>query len=286
MFSEGIHSIVDSGNGFLVLWGIHQSKKPPTIEHPFGFGKELYFWALVVAVSVFMLGGGASIMQGIESIRDVAAGHVETGDATMSFIVLIIAMGLEGSSWYVAYKQINAARGEKSIMEYIKDCKDPSMYTVLLEDSAALLGLIFALVGLGLSRITGILYFDGAASILIGLLLMAVSIIMLRESKGLLLGEGMTKEELQDVRALVEAEPEVQKTGRILTMYFGPESMLMTLDATFEPAYNANQIMHAIDRIEKNIARAYPQTTRVFIEAENLADVERQREIQSNMPEE
>ncbi len=287
MVSEGIHSIVDSGNGFLVLLGLRRSRKAPTIEHPFGFGKELYFWSLVVAVSIFALGGGASLMQGVEAIRGVANGTASSeGSPLMAFIVLIASMVIEGFSLRVALKEFNAARGDKGVLEFIKNCKDPSLYTVLLEDTAAELGLVFALIGLGLSHLTGIAYFDGAASVLIGLLRMAVSIVMLREAKGLLVGEGMTREELEGVRALIEAEPEVLKVGRILTMYFGPDSMLMTLDATFKPEYSADQVLTAIDRIEKDVARVYPQTTRIFIEAENLADVERQRQIQGAMPEE
>lgn len=287
MVSEGIHSIVDSGNGFLVLLGLRRAKKAPTIEHPFGFGKELYFWTLVVAVSIFALGGGASIMQGIESIRGVLSGaEAAEGSAVMAFVVLIVSIVIEGLSMRVALKTFNEARGDKGPIEFIKDCKDPSLYTVLLEDGAAELGLVIALIGLGLSRLTGNPIFDGAASLLIGLLLMAVAVVLLRECKGLLVGEGMTREELDEVRALIESEPEVAKAGRILTMYFGPESMLMTVDATFKPSCSADQIMVAVDRIEQDIARAWPQTTRVFIEAESLANVERQRQIQGSMPEE
>ena len=287
MVSEGIHSIVDSGNGLLVLLGLHRSKKAPTIEHPFGFGKELYFWALVVAVSIFALGGGASLMQGIQAIRATLSGQeAAEGSPLLAFIVLIASVIIEALSLRVALKSFNEARGDKGVIEFIKDCKDPSLYTVLLEDLAAELGLLFALVGLGLSTITGNAIFDGAASVLIGVLLVFVAIIMLLECKGLLLGEGMTREELDEVRALIENEPEVEKVGRILTMYFGPESMLMTVDATFKPSCSADQIMLAVDRIEKDIARTWPQTTRVFIEAESLANVERQRQIQGSMAEE
>ncbi len=286
MISEGIHSIVDSGNGMLVLWGLRSSKKKPTIEHPFGFGKELYFWTLVVSVSVFALGGGVSLMKGIQAVRDAAAGTVELGDPTMSYIVLIAAMIIEGTSLAVAVKQFNAARGEKSPMQFIKDCKDPSLYTVLLEDSAAELGLVFALLGLFLGHLTGNPYLDGIASILIGLLLMCVAVVMLRESKGLLVGEGMTRAELVEARGIVEAEDAVAETGRVLTMYFGPESMLMTVDAKFKPGLSGDEVLAAVDRIEAALSARFPQTTRIFIEAEDLAHVERQRKLQREMPEE
>ncbi len=286
MVSEGIHSIVDSGNGFLVLLGIHKAKKPPTIEHPFGFGKELYFWTLVVAVSLFALGGGVSIMQGITAIQHALAGTTEHGNPLMSYIVLFAAMIIEGFSLRVAVKSFNKARGSKRPLEYIKDCKDPSLYTVVLEDSAAELGLVFAFFGLLLTHLTGNAVFDGAASVIIGLLLMCVSVVLLRESKGLLVGEGMEREELVEARAMVEADPAVEKAGRVLTMYFGPDSMLMTVDATFKANCTAGDVLAAVDRIEKNLATRFPQATRIFIEAENIASVERQRVIQSQMPEE
>ena len=286
MVSEGIHSIVDSGNGLLVLLGLRKSKKKPTIEHPFGFGKELYFWTLVVSVSVFALGGGVSLMKGIQAVRDAAAGTVELGDPLMSYIVLIAAMIIEGTSLAVAVKQFNAARGEKSPMQFIKDCKDPSLYTVLLEDSAAELGLVFALLGLFLGHLTGNPYLDGIASILIGLLLMCVAVVMLRESKGLLVGEGMTRAELVEARGIVEAEDAVAEAGRVLTMYFGPESMLMTVDAKFKPGLSGDEVLAAVDRIEAALSARFPQTTRIFIEAEDLAHVERQRKLQREMPEE
>ncbi len=286
MVSEGIHSIVDSGNGFLVLFGMRQAKKPATIEHPFGFGKELYFWTLVVAVSVFALGGGVSLMQGIHAVQAAMAGPAEHGDFLMSYIVLIAAMLIEGASLRVAVKTVNAARGDKSVFTYIKECKDPSSYTVLLEDSAAELGLCFALVGLILTQVTGSAMFDGIASIIIGLLLMCVSVVMLRESKGLLVGEGLSRPEIVEARAIIEADPVVEKAGGVLSMYFGPANMLLAVDATFRAGSTGDEIMAAIDRVERALKARFPQAARIFIESENLSSVERQRQIQRAMPEE
>ena len=286
MVSEGIHSIVDSGNGFLVLYGMRRAKKPATIELPFGFGKELYFWTLVVAVSVFALGGGVSLMQGIHAVQASLAGPVEHGDLLMSYIVLIAAMLIEGASLRVAIKTVNAARGTKGVFEYIKECKDPSNYTVLLEDSAAELGLCFALIGLILTQITGNSVFYGIASIIIGLLLMCVSIVMLRESKGLLVGEGMSRAELIDARAIIESDPVIEKAGGVLTMYFGPSNMLMAVDATFRKDVAGDEVMAAIDRVERALKARFPQAARIYIESENLSSVERQRQIQRAMPEE
>ena len=286
MVSEGIHSIVDSGNGFLVLFGMHQAKKPATIEHPFGFGKELYFWTLVVAVSVFALGGGVSLMQGINAVQSALAGTAEHGNLLMSYIVLVAAMCIEGASLRVAVKTVNAARGDKGVLEYIKECKDPSSYTVLLEDSAAELGLCFALIGLMLTQVTGSSIFDGIASIIIGLLLMCVSVVMLRESKGLLVGEGMSRAEIIDARAIIEEDPAIEKAGGVLSMYFGPQNMLLAVDATFRKGATSSEIMAAIDRVERSLRARFPQAKRIYIESENLASVERQRQIQHDMPEE
>ncbi len=284
MVSEGVHSIVDSGNGLLVLLGLRRARKAPTIEHPFGFGKELYFWTLVVAVSIFALGGGVSVMQGIHAVQAALAGTVEHGSPVAAFVVLIAAMVIEGLSLRVAIRGFNAARGATPVFRYIKDCKDPSLYTVLLEDTAAELGLVFALVGLALTTVTGNAVFDGAASVLIGALLMGVSVIMLSESKGLLVGEGLTRDELAAARALVEADPAVQKAGGILTMYFGPQSMLMTVDVTFVPDIDDTGIIAATERVEAALVARFPQATRIYIEAEDLAEVGRQRQAQAAMP--
>jgi cation diffusion facilitator family transporter len=286
MLSEGIHSIVDSGNGILVLHGLRRAKKPATIEHPFGFGKELYFWTLVVAVSIFALGGGISLMEGINAVESALAGHVEHGNMVMSYIVLLAAMAIEGMSLRVAVKQFNAARGDKGVMRYIRDCKDPSLYSVLLEDTAAECGLVFALIGLTLTTVTGNAVFDGAASIVIGILLMCVSFIMLGESKGLLVGEGMTRDELLVIQTLVEADPAVREAGGVLTMYFGPDMMLITLDVTFEDNIGTDEALEAIDRIEAAITAKYPHAKRIYIEPMNIAGVERQRAIAQAMPEE
>lgn len=286
MLSEGIHSIVDSGNGFLVMLGLRKSQKEPTVEHPFGFGKELYFWTLVVAVSIFALGGGVSVMQGISSIQACLNGTVEHGDLLMSYIVLGASIVIEGMSLRVAIKTVNAARGDKGVIEYIKDAKDPSTYTVLLEDSAAELGLAFALVGLVLTQITGNSIFDGIASVIIGLILMAVAFLILSESKGLLVGEGMEREELAEARAIIEADPAVEAAGAVLTMYFGPQSMLLTVDAKFSNRLSATQILEAIDRIETSLRLRFPQATRIYIECENLSSVRKQQLIEENMPEE
>lgn len=269
MISEGIHSIVDSGNGMLVLLGQKRSSRQPDLEHPFGYGHELYFWTLVVAVMIFALGGGLSIYEGIARIREIGPGTV-LGDPTVSYVVIIAAMLIEGASLRVALKTFNKARGDVRPLTFIKQAKDPSLFTVVLEDSAAELGLVFALLGIFLSHALNMPVFDGIASVLVGLLLVAVSTLLLRETKGLLVGEGMRASELREVEAIAERNPYVIECGRILTLYLGPNDMLLTMDVTFKKECTRDDIMQAIDQIEGQIVRRFPQTTRIFIESESL----------------
>ncbi len=273
MVSEGIHSIVDSGNGVLVLFGMNRSKKEPDYLHPFGYGKELYFWTLVVALLIFLLGGGISLYKGVNSCIEVYNGTHTLGDTTLNYIVLLAAMIIEGTSLFVAVKQFNQARGDVGPLRFIRDTKDPSLYTVVLEDSAAELGLIVALLSTFLAQITGNMYFDGVASIVIGVLLCFVAVILLRETKGLLVGEGMMHQSLDEVRDIVESDPRVVSCGRILTMYMGPQSLLIAIDATFKNTISAHDVLLAVDEIERNILQRWPQTTRVFIEAESMRQV-------------
>lgn len=269
MISEGIHSIVDSGNGMLILLGQKKASRQPDLEHPFGYGHELYFWTLVVAVMIFALGGGLSMYEGISRIREIGPDTV-LGDPTVNYIVIIAAMLIEGASLRVALKTFNKARGDVRPLAFIKQAKDPSLFTVVLEDSAAELGLLFALLGIFFSHLLNMPVFDGIASVLVGLLLVAVSALLLRETKGLLVGEGMRALELREVEAIAEANPYVIECGRILTLYLGPNDLLLTMDVTFKKECTRDDIMHAIDQIEGQIVRRFPQTTRIFIESESL----------------
>lgn len=277
MFSEGIHSIVDSGNGILVLFGMKRSKKEPDYQHPFGYGKELYFWTMIVALLIFLLGGMVSIYEGITSLREAAAGTKAMGDMTLNFIVLLAGMAIEGTTLIIAVKQFNIARGEVTPIRFIHDTKDPSLYTVVLEDSAAELGLLAALIANIVYVTTGNMYADGVASIFIGVLLCVVASILLGETKGLLVGEGMKHGSLDEIRDIVEADPRVVSCGRILTMYMGPDSLLITIDATFRGDISARAVLRAVDDIEAKLKERWPQTTRVFIEAESLRNVNAQQ---------
>lgn len=269
MFSEGVHSIVDSGNGLLVLLGIHRAKKPANFAHPFGYGKELYFWTLVVSILIFALGGGVSMWEGIRSVSEVGP-ETRLDDPAMAYIVLVISMIIEGVSLSIAVKQFNAARGSKRPLQFIKEAKDPSLYTVVLEDTAAELGLVIAFFGLFLGHLFHNPYIDGIAAICIGVLLAGVAIVLLHETKGLLIGEGLNIDELEEVKQLVESDDAIVRCGRILSMYMGPDKLMLTIDANFDSTKTVDEVLASVDHIEALIKERFPQTKSVFIEAESL----------------
>lgn len=274
MFSEGIHSCVDSGNGLLILLGLKRAERPADIQHPFGNGKELYFWTMVVSILIFALGGGMSIWEGVKSIQSITP-ETRLGDPTMAYIILAISAVIEGISLTIALRQFNRARGTTKPFDFIKEAKDPSLYTVVLEDSAAQAGLVVAFLGVFFGHLFNNPYIDAAAAIVVGLILCTVATILLRETKGLLIGEGMNLRELKQVRDLVEADEAVESCGRILTMYMGPHNLVVTIDANFRPDCTAGQVLQAIDRIEARIVEAFPQTETVFIEAEGIKQVQK-----------
>ena len=269
MLSEGIHSIVDSGNGLLILFGMKRAERKPDLAHPFGYSHELYFWTLVVAVMIFALGGGVSIYEGVNRIASITP-ETTLGDPTLNYIIIAISAIIEGVSLSVALREFNAARGDTKPLQFIKEAKDPSLFTVVFEDSAAELGLLFAFLGTLLGQLTGNPYFDGIASVLIGLVLASVATILLHETKGLLIGEGLTADELKEVERTVEDSPYVEECGRILSLYLGPNDLLLAIDATFIDEADQSDIETAIDAIERGIVAQFPQTTRIFIEPENL----------------
>jgi cation diffusion facilitator family transporter len=269
MISEGIHSLVDTGNGGLVMLGMNRAMQPADQTHPFGHGKSLYFWTHIVAISVFAIGGGMSLYEGIAHISHVMSG-AGLGDPLVAYIVLGISFLVEGGSFTVAVKQFLQAKGETGSWQFIRQSKDPSLYTVVLEDSAAMLGLVFAFLGIFLGHMFNNAYLDGAASIAIGLLLMSVACILASRSMGLLPGEGVNPDELRDIRRRVESDPAVECAGDILTMYMGPNDLLVNMGVGFVPGTTTEQMYEAIRRIEVDLKCAYPETNRVYIEAESL----------------
>lgn len=265
MVSEGIHSIVDSGNAILILLGIKWSQKPADEEHPFGYGKELYFWTLIVAILIFAIGGGMSIYEGMIHLQHPSA----STDPTVNYIVLVIAAIFEGAAWFLAYRKINMGRGKKSLWQTVKDSKDPATFAVLFEDTAAILGLIIAFIGVFLSHTFDEPRFDGAASVLIGVVLAVVSVMLAYESKGLLVGEGADPRLVKKIHALVNEDKEVKDCAKPLTMHLGPEEVFLALDVKFSPTLTVAELSKAIVRLETTIRNAHPQVKRIFVEAKS-----------------
>ncbi len=272
MISEGIHSLVDTGNGGLVLLGMKRAQQPADATHPFGHGKSLYFWTHIVAISIFGIGGGMSVYEGISHMASVSP-VAEMGDPTIAYIVLAISVLVEGGSFAVAVRQFLQAKGDMGAWQYIRHSKDPSLYTVVLEDSAAMLGLVFAFAGIFLGHMFHNPYLDGLASVAIGLLLMSVAGVLASRSMGLLLGEGVNPHQLEDIRRRVESDPAVERAGDILTMYMGPHDLLVNMGVCFAAGTTADQMHEAIHRIETDLKSAYPETSRVYIEVESLSDM-------------
>jgi cation diffusion facilitator family transporter len=270
MLSEGLHSIVDTGNELLLLVGIYASRKPPDDEHPFGHGRELYFWALVVAFCIFAVGGGLSIYEGILHVINPEP----VKNAVWNYAVLGASALFEGISWYFGWRAFDKVRHGRPIVEAMQESKDPTSFTVLLEDSAALSGLLIAFLGVFLGQQFGTVYFDGAASILIGVLLCCVALFLGAESKSLLIGEAVAPETLKGIRQIAESEKDVEKAKKILTIYIGPDDVATTLELQFKHGITAAELRRAVRRIELGIKEKYPRIKNVFYEAESLTEKE------------
>lgn len=230
MISEGIHSIVDSTNELFLLLGIHRSKKPPDINRPFGYGKELYFWSFIVSLMIFAVGGGIAFYEGFTHLQ-----HPKTiTDPFWNYIVLGIAFTLDGISCITAVREFNRQRGDVSFWTAVKRSKDPSTFVVLFEDVADLLGLTIAFLGVVLAHILKNPYLDGIASIIIGLILTGVSILLARESRSLLMGESADEKVLESVIRIAEMDPLVVKVKQPLSMYMAPEEIVLVLMAVFD----------------------------------------------------
>lgn len=268
MLSEGIHSLVDTGNGGLLLLGVRKSQKPPDDKHPFGHGKELYFWSLVVAILIFALGGGMSVYEGVIHITDPHP----IKDPTWNYVVLGFAIIFESVSCYFAVKAFRKEMGDQGIWSTVHTSKDPTTFTILFEDTAALLGLVVALVGIFLGHQLNNPYLDGAASITIGAILGVVAGFLAYESKGLLIGEGVNPKTLESIRAIAMTDPAVAEVRTALTMHFGPHDVLVTLDIRFEKELTAVEIAAAVDLLEEKIRVQHPEIKHVFIEAKSLSN--------------
>jgi cation diffusion facilitator family transporter len=267
MLSEAIHSMVDTGNGALILLGIRNSRKPPDLEHPFGHGRELYFWTLMVGVLIFGVGGGMSIYEGLTHLLHPSP--IE--NARWNYIVLGISAVFESTSWYFGWKAFSKERRGRGVIEAIHNTKDPTSFSVLLEDSAALIGLVVALIGIFLSQTFDQPYFDGGASIVIGLLLCTIATVMVYESRGLLIGEGVDRETLRKLRTIVEADGDVAHVQHLHTIYQSPSSVLLVIELRFNDSISAVDVRKAVRRLEANIQASYPEIKYVFFGSASIA---------------
>ena len=262
MLSEAIHSLVDTGNGILLLVGVRQSQKPYDANHPFGHGKELYFWPLIVAILVFSLGGGMSVYEGITHLA-----HPHRGDPTWSYVVLGLAFAFESISAFFAFKAFRNEMKGGGVFETIRSSKDPTTFAVLFEDSAALAGLIVAFLGILLGDLLESPYLDGIASIVIGVILASVAVFLAYETKGLLIGEGVDPQTLASIRGIAAQDAAVQEVKKSLTMHFGPHEVLLGLDVEFKSHLSAQDVAAAINRMEAAIRARHPDLKHIFIEA-------------------
>ena len=267
MLSEGIHSLVDTGNQLLLLFGIRQSTKPADRDHPFGYGLRLYFWAFIVAILVFALGSGLSIIHGIEKIRNPEM----VTDVWVNYVVLGLSILFEGGVWFVALKAFRQEKGTQGWIAAIKASKDPTVFTVLFEDSAALLGLLTALIGISLSQVLNMPVLDGVASVVIGIILAITAAFLAYECQSLLTGEGVDPAVRQSIRTIAAQSSGIERVNELLTMHFGPQDVLVTMSLVFTDSLRADEVEQTVSAIERAIKAAHPDVTRVFVEAQSFA---------------
>lgn len=265
MLSEGIHSVVDTGNQGLMLYGLRQARRKPDDLHPFGYGMELYFWTFVVAILIFAVGAGLSVYEGVAHILH----PVPMTDPLWSYGVLALSLVFEGTAWVIAFRAFDKQRGQHGVLAAIRRSKDPTVFTVLFEDTAAITGLLIAFAGVAAAQYFDEPIFDGIASVAIGGVLAGVAILLARESKGLLIGESVDPEVLLGIRRLVAAESGIVAVNEVLTMHLGPHDVLLAISLDFADGLASEKVEEATSGLERRIVTKYPQVRRVFIEAQN-----------------
>ncbi len=278
MLSEAVHSVADTGNEFLLLYGLRRAQLPADPEFPFGHGKEVYFWSFIVAIILFAGGGGLSIYKGIDHLLSPEP----VTHSYANYIIIVLAMIFEGTSWYIAFKEFNRTKGGRSYFRAIHQGKDPSVFVVLLEDSAAILGLVVALIGIFCSEMTGQPYYDAGAAVIIGLILAGTATLLAYESKGLLIGESANKEVIQGIRSIASSMKEIRKVNEILTMHMGPEFILVNISVDFVDPILATDVEKTVAGLEISIKQAYPRVQRIFVEVETWRAKEQQENSRSS----
>ena len=266
MIAEGVHSLVDSADGFLLLLGLVRAARPPDDNHPLGHGKELYFWALIVALLFFALGGGMSFYEGVRRVLHPRP----ISEPFWNYIVLGASALFTLVSFGVAFAGFRQRRRGRTYWATFRESKDPTLFTLVLEDVADLAGLMIAAVGVYLGHRFGNPVFDAAASMAVGLVLAGVAVLLARESKGLLVGEGASPATLAAITRSAREDPSVVDVRRPVTMYFGPRTVLVAMDVEFRPSLSTSEIAAAVDRLEDQIRQSDPDVRHIYIEAESL----------------
>ena len=265
MFSEAIHSVVDTGNQFLLLYGIKCSERPADKTHPFGYGMEIYFWSFVVAILLFGLGAGVSVYEGINKIQNP---HT-LDNQLVNYIVIGFALFFEGIAFLIAYRELGKNKESKSLMKNIRASKDPTIFVVLFEDFAAVIGLVVAGLGIYLGEVFNLPTLDGIASIIIGLILAITASCLAFEIKGLLTGEAASEEIVVGIKSIIQDESTVLLINEILTMHLGPSDILLNISLDFKDAMSSGNVEETISALETKIKNKFPEIKRVFIEAQS-----------------
>jgi len=268
MLTEGVHSLVDSGNQLLLLYGQRRARRPADAAHPFGYGRELYFWSFVVAILIFALGAGVSVYEGYVHIVEPEP----LVSPVINYAVLAVAVALEGGSLAVAVREFAAAKGDEGWWQAIVNSKDPAGFIVLFEDSAALAGLVIAAAGVATAQITGDPRFDGVASIAIGVLLGAVALLLARESKALLIGERADPAIIASVRDILLAQPAIVAVNHVRTIHTAPDSIFVAISADFDDALSMGAAERLIETIETKLKAAMPALSSIYIRPERRQD--------------
>ena len=273
MMSEGIHSVVDTCNQALLLYGIHRSNRPADKIHPFGYAREIYFWAFIVAVLIFAVGSGVSVYEGVHKLLN----PTPVNDAFVNYIVLGVAFVFEAGAWWMALREFTRVKGALGYFEAVRRSKDPALFTVLFEDTAAMAGIVVAFIGIWLGQVTGLVWMDGAASIVIGVILAIVAALLAYECKGLLVGESASEEVVESIRTLIESHSADTTVNEFLTMQLGSDDVLVTISLDFSGSLSADDVERHVSEMESKIKTAHPEVKRVFIEAQSFAAHVRQQ---------
>jgi len=273
MMSEGIHSVVDTCNQALLLYGIQRSNRPADKIHPFGYAREIYFWAFIVAVLIFAVGSGVSVYEGVHKLLK----PTPVNDAFVNYIVLGVAFVFEAGAWWMALREFTRVKGALGYFEAVRRSKDPALFTVLFEDTAAMAGIVVAFTGIWLGQVTGLVWMDGAASIVIGVILAIVAALLAYECKGLLVGESASEEVVESIRTLIESHSADTTVNEFLTMQLGPDDVLVTISLDFSGSLSADDVERHVSEMESKIKTAHPEVKRVFIEAQSFAAHVRQQ---------